>query len=93
MGEDINWLYEGGSTGSRPRRSIEFEASNCEASHFCEASQSYSHSHWHFLSNFAKNRTRIGIFCQTSPKIALKLYPGLFDSHSTRHDKVHFAEV
>ena len=31
----------------RSRLSIKFEASNCEALHFCEALQAYSHSHWH----------------------------------------------
>ena len=32
------WSVRSGGTALRPRRSIEFEASNCEASHFCEAS-------------------------------------------------------
>ena len=64
---------------TRPWRNIKFEASNCEASHFCEASHWYSHSHQHI--------------CKASPKIAPKLCSGKFDSHSTRHDKEHFAAV
>jgi len=92
---------------TRPWRNIKFEASNCEASHFCEASQAYSHSHRHICkASHWYSHSNLHIckashwyshsnlhFCKASPKIAPKLCPGKFDSHSTRHDKVHFAAV
>ena len=39
----LNPVYA--SLDFRPRRSIEFEALNCEALHFYEASQAYSYRH------------------------------------------------
>ena len=75
----------------RPRRSIEFEASNCEASHFCEASHWYSQSHrhickashWYSHSNCIKGysiRIRLVPIKYTSPHFSQNWHRGVFCS-------------
>lgn len=76
---------------TRPWRNIKFEASNCEASHFCEASQAYSHSHrhickashWYSHSNCIKGysiRIRLVPIKYTSPHFSQNWHRGVFCS-------------